>query len=256
MIPKIIHYCWFGHNPKPKLAKKCIKSWKRKCRGYKIIEWNEDNFDLSECPLYVRQAYEAGKWAFVTDYVRLKVVYDHGGVYLDTDVELIKNIDYLLINHAYFGFEDGEHIATGLGFGAERNAQILKELLDDYNGIPFIKADGAYDTTPCPKRNTLVFLRHGLIQDNSKQLLDDNILILPNEYLCPISYKTFEKKITSNTVSIHWFSASWQTAEQRINHENKLAQERKDRIIHLPNRIAISVLGERNYSKLKRVFKN
>lgn len=106
-IPKVIHYCWFGHDPKPKLAEKCIKSWKKKCPDYKIIEWNEENFDISACPLYVRQAYEAKKWAFVTDYVRLKVVYEHGGIYLDTDVELKKNLDFLLNHKAYFGFEEG-----------------------------------------------------------------------------------------------------------------------------------------------------
>ena len=101
MIPKVIHYCWFGGNPKPKLAEKCIKSWKKYCPDYEIIEWNEDNFDISAAPLYVRQAYEAKKWAFVTDYVRLEVVYNHGGVYLDTDVELLKSLDSL------FQFESG-----------------------------------------------------------------------------------------------------------------------------------------------------
>ena len=131
MIPKIIHYCWFGRNPKPELAVKCIKSWKKRCPDYEIIEWNEDNFDISSCPLYVRQAYEAKKWAFVSDYVRLKVVYDEGGVYLDTDVELKKGLDALLAYDAYFGFEDGTHVNTGLGFGAVKGAPILKEMMQD-----------------------------------------------------------------------------------------------------------------------------
>lgn len=111
MIPKKIHYCWFGGAPKTKLGMKCIKSWKKHCPDYEIIEWNEDNFDFSEAPLYVRQAYEAKKWAFVTDYVRLKVVYDNGGIYMDTDVKLKKILDPLLTNSAYFGFEV-MHIST------------------------------------------------------------------------------------------------------------------------------------------------
>ena len=110
MIPKIIHYCWFGRNPKPKLAEKCIKSWKKYCPEYEIIEWNEDNYDLSSAPLYVRQAYEAKRWAFVTDYIRLQVIYENGGIYLDTDVELRKSLDPLLVHQAYFGFEDEKNI--------------------------------------------------------------------------------------------------------------------------------------------------
>ena len=126
MIPKLIHYCWFGHNPLPKDAKRCIRSWKKYCPDYVIKEWNEDNFDISQCPQYVRQAYEAKKWAFVSDYVRLKLVHDHGGVYMDTDVELLKPLDRLLSHKAYFGFEDdGLQINTGLGFGAERGESVF-----------------------------------------------------------------------------------------------------------------------------------
>ena len=148
-IPKIIHYCWFGGKPKPELAEKCIKSWKKHCPDYEIREWNEDNYDLAAAPLYVRQAYEAKKWAFVTDYVRLQVVYECGGIYLDTDVELKKNLDSLLGYSAYFGFEDGKWIATGLGFGAEQGTPILQELMDDYRDIPFLLEDGSEDAGYC-----------------------------------------------------------------------------------------------------------
>ena len=101
MIPKVIHYCWFGGGKKPKLAKKCISSWKTYCPGYKLIEWNESNYDLSSAPQFVREAAEAKKWAFVSDYVRLQVVYQYGGIYLDTDVELLRNIDFLLDQTGY-----------------------------------------------------------------------------------------------------------------------------------------------------------
>ena len=259
MIPKTIHYCWFGHNPKPKLALKCIKSWKMRCPDYEIIEWNEDNFDISSCPLYVRQAYEAKKWAFVTDYVRLKVVFDHGGIYMDTDVELKKPLDALLGYQGYFGFEDGVHIATGLGFGAVKGLPILQEIMDDYEDIPFIREDGSFDTETCPCRNTKVIVRHGLKLDNSKQVLDDDILILPSECLCPVSYFDGSKNITENTISVHWFHASWQSDELRRKHEEAIerrkTEQRKDYVIHIPNRVVRTILGAERYEKLKSILK-
>lgn len=254
MIPKIIHYCWFGHNPKPKLALKCMKSWKKYCPDYEIIEWNEDNFDISSCPLYVRQAYEAKKWAFVTDYVRLKVVYDEGGIYLDTDVELIKSLDALLEYDAYFGFEDGTHVNTGLGFGAVKGAPILHEMMLDYKDIPFIMEDGKLDLTPCPQRNTEIFVRHGLVQDDVRQELDEGILILPSEVLCPLSYSTGKLKKAKNTISIHRFSATWKTKEDKAREKKRADALKKDYLIHTPNRIGKRLLGDTRYEELKRIF--
>ena len=254
-IPKIIHYCWFGRNTKPPLAEKCIRSWKKYCLDYEIIEWNEDNFDISACPLYVRQAYEAKKWAFVTDYVRLKVVYDHGGIYMDTDVELKKSLNSLLCHKAYFGFEDGILINTGLGFGAVSGHPIAKEILDDYEGISFLLDDGSFDKETCPSRNTKILLRHGLRQDDSRQILEDDVLILPSIYLCPVSYETGKRKYSMKTVSIHWFDASWQTEEQRIRHREKIARDRKDYIVHLPNRMVRKIVGKNTYEKIKRLLK-
>lgn len=256
MIPKIIHYCWFGNNEKPKLALKCIKSWRRYCPDYQIIEWNEENFDIQSCPLYVRQAYSEKKWAFVTDYVRLKVVYKYGGVYLDTDVELIKSLDQLLENQAFFGFENVNHIATGLGFGSIAREEILKELLEDYEEIPFVFSDGSFDLTPCPKRNTEIFLKHGLIQNDSRQILDDKILILPSSVLCPIDYNTGIKKITRDTVSIHHFSASWYSEEQCRAYKKRKKLERKDYLIHVPNRLMIKLLGTNRYERFKAWVKH
>ena len=122
MIPKKIHYCWLGGAKKPKLAKKCIKSWKKYCPDYEIIEWNESNLDISSFPLYTRQAYEKKKWGFVPDYIRCWLVYNYGGIYLDTDVELIKNLDDLLKNPSFFGFESEKSVALGLAFGGEAGA--------------------------------------------------------------------------------------------------------------------------------------
>lgn len=257
-IPKTIHYCWFGRNPKPKLAEKCIKSWKKHCPDYEIIEWNEDNFDITSCPPYVRQAYEAKKWAFVTDYVRLKVVYDHGGIYMDTDVELINRLDSLLCHQAYFGFEDGMNIATGLGFGAVKGNALVLEIMKDYEGLSF-GIPGA-PIIACPKLNTKVFLRHGLIQENRTQYLDGDVLILPTEYLCPKSMIDGIVRKTQNTYSIHHYDSSWITEEQQLKRQKswKHLQQmiRWHAILKTPNRLAIKILGQATYDKIKVAIKN
>lgn len=255
IIPKTIHYCWFGHNPKPKLAQKCIRSWKRLCPDYEIIEWSEDNFDISSCPLYVQQAYASGKWAFVTDYVRLKVVYEHGGVYLDTDVELKKSLDPLLVYHAYFGFEDGIHIATGLGFGAVAGHPVIKAMMDDYESIPFIKEDGTLDQETCPSRNTKILLQYGLQQDDSLQILDGNIRILPSIYLCPLSYYSGQRKCSLKTISIHWFNASWKTETERTARKKRIVRDRVDYIRHIPHRLMRKLLGDGIYDQIKHLLK-
>ena len=256
MIPKIIHYCWFGRNPKPLLAEKCIKSWKKYCRNYEIIEWNEDNYDLSQAPLYVRQAYDAKKWAFVTDYVRLQVVYEYGGIYVDTDVEFRKKPDALLSHQAYFGFESKEYVATGLGFGAVKGCPLVKELMDDYQNRSFVLEDDTYDLTPCPVINKDVFLRHGLRQDGSLQMLDGDVVILPQEYLSPINNGSEGIVCTENTVSIHWFSTSWGTEEEQRSREEYHNWMEKKRLFEFLSRTGRQILGERLYLKLKDIVKD
>ena len=253
MIPKKIHYCWFGGNPLPKLAEKCIRSWKRYCPDYEIIQWNERNYDLSAAPLYVRQAYEAKKWAFVTDYVRLQVVYEHGGIYMDTDVELRKPLDGLLTHKAYFGFEDGKHINTGVGFGSVAGHFILREIMEDYQGVSFILEDGSYDLLSCPVRNTKIFLRRGLRQDDSMQTLEEGVLILPTEYLNPKQWKTGEICTTEKTMSIHHFGASWYTPEMRRNLKRR---QRKEWMRHLPSMIGWKLLGRENYERIRSAIQN
>lgn len=252
MIPKVIHYCWFGGNPKPKLAKKCFRSWKKYCPDYEIVEWNEDNYDINSAPLYVRQAYEAKKWAFVTDYVRLQVVYEHGGIYLDTDVELVRGLDDFLDNRAYFGFEDDLHVNTGLGFGCEKGHILLRDLMEDYHGIAYLREDGSFDNMPCPKRNTEVFLRSGLVQDGSRQLLDNGVLVLPDEYLNPKNWKTGQLQLTQNTYSIHHYGASWFTPDMMKKLKRHHREEWRR---HLPSRIGNKLLGKRNYEKLREKLK-
>ncbi len=209
-IPKIIHYCWFGNNEMPKLANKCIESWKKYCPDYEIICWNEENFDFSR-NRYAREAYEAQKWAFVTDYVRLKVVYDYGGIYLDTDVELLKSIEPLLEYKGFMGFEGSGLVGTGLGFGAEKGNEVIEALLKDYDNISFVLPDGSFDLTPCPDRNSNVLISLGMDLKKTDQIFKD-IRFLPEEYLSPMNYYTGKINITENTYSIHHYAASWTSA--------------------------------------------
>lgn len=206
-IQKKIHYCWFGNGTMPAITQKCIKSWKKYCPDYEIICWNEKNFDINQNK-YMREAYEAKKWAFVSDYARLKIIYDNGGIYLDTDVELIKSPDKLLENQAFMGFDEKGIVATGLGFGAEQGNEIIGEFLKDYDNISFILPDGTYDMMPCPDRNTATLKRLGMDTDNTDQTFMGT-KFLPKEYLCPMDYYTGKKTITKNTYSIHHYCASW-----------------------------------------------
>ncbi len=206
-IPKVIHYCWFGNGKMPALSEKCIESWKKYCPEYKIVCWNEENFDLSQNQ-YAKEAHDAGKWAFVSDYVRLKVLYDEGGIYLDTDVELIKPIDTLIEKEGFMGFDDNGMISTGLGFACEKGNELVSALLTDYDDIAFVLPDGEYDLTPCPERNTETLKKLGMDIDNKDQVFM-GIHMLPEDYLCPVKYYTGKKVITKNTYSIHHFCASW-----------------------------------------------
>ena len=159
MIPKTIHYCWFGGGEKSKLLKKCIRSWMKICPDYQVVEWNEGNFDLSATPEYIRAAYEAKKWAFVSDYARLKIVYENGGIYMDTDVELLKPLDALLDYAGYFGFETAETVNTGLGFAAQKGLPMLQEMMQQYDNRVFNYESGQYLTCPIIDTGVLAVCR-------------------------------------------------------------------------------------------------
>ena len=212
-IPKVIHYCWFGKGKMPALSEKCIKSWKKYCPEYKIVCWNEDNFNVNE-NRYVKEAYEAGKWAFVSDYVRLKVLYEQGGIYLDTDVELIKPLDSLIQEHGFIGFETSGTLSTGLGFACEKGNELVGAILKDYDDISFVLPDGTFDLTPCPDRNTKTLIELGLDIGIKDQVFMD-MHLLPEEFLCPVNYYTGKKTITKNTYSIHHYCASWTSATSK-----------------------------------------
>ncbi len=206
MIPKTIHYCWFGKNAKPKLAEKCIASWKKYCPDYKIIEWTEDNFPIDRYP-YAKYCLEHGKWAFLSDFVRLVVVSEYGGIYMDTDVELLKCPDHLLENEAFYGFENKDYIATGLGFGAEQHHPTVEAMINIYLGFA-PDENGDFTLQSCPALNTQALLSMGLEKDGKLQKVA-GALILPVEYLNPYDDPTGRLNRTKNTVSVHWYAKSW-----------------------------------------------
>lgn len=211
MIPKIIHYCWVGNCPKPESVLYCIESWKKFCPDYKIIEWNESNYDFSKNE-YMRQAYEEKKWGFVPDYARLDIVYQYGGIYLDTDVELIRNLDGLLSYKAFMGFEDtgdGEFFVNcGHGFGAEPGHRIIKAARDLYDDMNFRNKDGSCNLLPSPNYTTRILKEFGMIQENKDQMLED-MMIFASDVFCPKNFRTGKIHRTNRTVSIHHFTASW-----------------------------------------------
>lgn len=216
MIPRVIHYCWFGRNKKNRLIDYCIGTWKKYCPNYKILEWNEDNY-LS-INKYFLQAIKAKKWSFASDYARLDIIYKYGGIYLDTDVELIQSLDRLIELECFLGTEegkDGQLIATGLGFGAEAKHKAVKMMLDEYNDICFESKKGILDLTPCPKRNTLPFVRFGYKSTERVQVIV-GATIYPAEYFSPKNYLTRELKITPNTISIHHYDGGWMPVMSKI----------------------------------------
>lgn len=210
MIPKIIHYCWFGRGKKSKLIEKCIASWKKIAPEYEIIEWNEENFNIDDCA-YSRFCYDNKKYAFLSDYVRLWAVEQHGGIYFDTDVELIKKPDELLLNNAFFCFEGKQFITTGLGFGAIAEHWAVKTMADAYRAKMAEELQQSLDTygvlTGSPKMNTYAFLPYGLVQNGECQTVRD-VQILSSEYLCPFNDLTGELTLTNHTLAIHWYGKS------------------------------------------------
>ena len=244
MIPKVIHYCWFGNAELPKRERRCLESWKKYCPDYRIREWNEKNFDIESAPLFIRQAYECKKFAYVSDYARIKIIYDHGGIYLDTDVEVVKRFDELLDHQAFFGLDEDKNINTGNGFGAVKHFPLLQDICKQYEGIRFLLEDGSYNMITCPFLNTDAFYPYGFKRENSYQVLEKDVVVLPTEYLCPKSLLTDRIKRTKNTISIHHFSTSWFSPESRKQH-NRMVRENR-RIERFPTGYSKACLVRKN----------
>ena len=207
MIPRIIHYCWFGGKEKPMSVIKMINSWKKYCPNYEIKEWNESNFDIN-INQYCREAYDCGKWAFVSDVARLYAIYTEGGIYMDTDVEVVKSLDAFLSKNAFAGFEGTEWIGTNI-IGSEKGNHVIEEFLNLYYDLTFTNEDNSLNTTTNVERFTaLLTNRFNLKIDGSKHELND-ITIYPTDYFCPYDYINGKLTQTNNTHSIHWYSQSW-----------------------------------------------
>ena len=252
IIPKIIHYCWFGGNPLPKDALECIASWRKYLPDYEIKEWNESNFDVNCCP-YVKQAYEAKKYAFVSDYVRFFVLFKEGGLYFDTDVEIIKDMNHIIAVGNFMAFDKsfatqqqdrGEFctellgVAPGLGLGVRPGLEIIGELLDLYNAREnFAIADGTVvDYT------TEILKRHGMVNEHRFQKVAD-VNIYPADYFCPMDSTTGIITKTKNTVAIHHYSCSW------IDH-NTMSWR-----IHVLKNKLIAIFGERWIMKISQLLR-
>ena len=230
MIPKIIHYCWFGRKPLPELAQKCIVSWKKFLPDYEIKEWNEDNFDVNSIP-YTKQAYQCKKYAFVSDYARFKILYDYGGIYFDTDVEVIKPMESIIEKAPYMGIEidlnlsDKASISNsvnpGLGIAAPKGHFFYKEMIDLYKKLSFdeTKRDYALKTVTQYTSETLLAL--GWKPQIGVITTVKDITIFPKAYFCPYSWKNHRIEGTDAAYSIHHYASSWLTPKQKWINKNK-----------------------------------
>lgn len=230
MIPKIIHYCWFGDNPLPELALRCINSWKRYFPDYEIREWNETNFDIKSCN-YCIEAYKAKKWAFVSDYARFKILYEYGGLYFDTDVEIIKSMDDIVHIGSFMGCEKTSvkktTIAPGLGLAATPGFGLYKIILDDYEKSHFIIDNGQLNYFTVVDRITNILKKYGFKETDEFQEIKDKsnkwkITIYPSEYFCPMNYETGELTLTDNSRTIHWYNASWLNENMQRRHKRSM----------------------------------
>ncbi len=244
MIPKIIHYCWFGGNEKPELIKAYINTWKKYCPEYEIIEWNESNFDIN-INAYTKQAYEAKKWAFVSDVARLYALYNCGGIYMDTDVEVLKPLDEFLENKAFTGFESKDSPITAV-MGAEKNDSVVKMLLDYYDNALFINEDGSYNMTTNTHIITNYFLKKG-VRTNGKEQTIDTFKIYPQIYFCPNNFSRIFNVPSKKSYTIHHYGQSQGWSNSKITNL-PFSKRCKRYIIGLIR----NTIGTNNVERLKR----
>ena len=232
MIPKVINYCWFGGKDLPWDAKRCINTWKKYCKDYVIKEWNESNFDVN-CHPFISEAYKAKQWAFVSDYARLKIIYENGGIYLDTDVELRKSLDPLLEHKCYMGIAQNGNISSGLGFGAIKHHETVLRMLKQYDELQF----DINNIITCPVLNTSLFKEYGYMHKDEKQVILD-VILYPARYFDPIRPGVNTNLICADTFSIHNYSASWCGTSSRLR------------------RKIITLIGAERFNKIRNLLKN
>lgn len=237
MIPKKIHYIWLGGKPFPKLVTKCINSWRKFCPDYEIIRWDESNINL-DCCSYCRKAYDAKKFAFASDALRFHILKEHGGIYLDIDVELIKNLNNLLNSPAFCGFENEKYVAPGLIFGSEQNGKVVDDMIKYYSTLEFEDYKDDRNLLTICAIVTEYLKEKGLQFSGQIETLED-IVVYPKDYFCPKSMSDGKIRKTSNTYAIHHYLSSWATKRSKL----------KTKFIQLIKRI----IGEKNVQKLKDI---
>lgn len=220
LIPKKIHYCWFGRGEKPKLVKKCIDSWKKHLSGYEFIEWNEDSFDI-ESNRFVKEAYEHRNFAFVSDYVRAKALYVHGGIYLDTDVEVLKSFDSFLIHDFFAGFEEKDFVGTCV-MGSKAAHPLLETYIRHYDEASYVNDDGTFYTDTNVLLLTRLFEQKGFVRDGEFQE-KDGIAVYPRTWFSPYDYINSISYITDDSHAIHHFARLWLPRSVRIKSAVKRA---------------------------------
>jgi hypothetical protein len=239
MIPKTIHYCWFGGKPLPPLAIKCIESWNKFLPEYEIKEWNESNFDFNKFP-FAKEALEHKKFAFISDVCRLHALKEEGGIYLDTDVEVLRSLDVFLEKKAFSGFENDDFVPTGI-MGSKKGSTWVTEMLAYYDKRSFVQESGDLDTTSNTFIITHLMKEKGFEMNNTFQEIKDYVTFYPNEYFCPKSYKTGKIELTDNSYCIHHFAKSWILPRKRWRNILKMK--------------AMGVFGINNIQKIIDVFK-
>lgn len=247
VIPKKIHYCWFGGKPIPEEYQRYIESWKRYCPDYEIVRWDESNYDVHK-NTYISQAYEQRKWAFVSDYARVDILYQEGGIYFDTDVEVIAPFDEFLFWDLFCGFESKKYVNWGLGYGAVKGYSVLKNVLDVYENMSFVQNDGSFNMTTCPIIQSKLLEEFGF-EMNGQFQVRENVAIYPKEFFSPIEGLKCFGNTTANTHSIHHYSASWYDTNQK-----KAISEYENRIIKIKQHNTNAVKSE-DYSKANETAK-
>lgn len=213
-IPKIVHYCWFGGKEKPDSIKKCIESWKRYLPDYELMEWNENNFNIDKLQ-YTKEAYEAGKYAFVSDVARIEALYQYGGFYMDTDVEVLKSFTPLLDSRCVLGMEEKEYVATSF-MGFEKGHPLVKQFLNLYKNLTFFDGKGQIITGTNVAKLTKMLIKQGFVQENRYQELEDGIKIYPKEFFSPYDYINCYYNITENSYCVHHFAVSWMSKKEQL----------------------------------------
>lgn len=226
LIPPVIHYCWFGRNEMPELYQNCIASWRKYCPNYEIVEWNEDTCDF-DSNSFAREAYEAGKYGFVSDWFHLKIIYEYGGIYLDTDVELLKSLDDLRREEAFCGMQTPGVANLGLGFGAVKGHKVISRMMERYKNLHFDSSDEkAISSCVSPLLQTQDLKELGMKNENKWQQVE-GMTIFPVEVLSPKSLVTEELDITEYSYSIHHYSGSWVSKKAKMEREKYIASVRR-----------------------------